>query len=155
MGNLDTALTMHEKALLLSTEINDKHGIRKYLNNTGLIFEEKANFEKAMDVYAQCLNLSKQMNEKRSICVSYCNIGYILDYQGSLKQSLKQVEWPTGTKPTTPEIMIFVFGIQKKLGWNGCPMALPSIALDFIEKDTEHSKRRHERPQHPRHPVLQ
>ena len=32
MGNLDTALTMHEKALLLSTEINDKHGIRKYLN---------------------------------------------------------------------------------------------------------------------------
>ena len=89
MGQLDNALEMHTKALLLSNEINDKHGYRKYLNNQGLIFEERANFEKAMEIYAECLLVSKKMNEKRSICVSYCNIGFILEYQGALNQALK------------------------------------------------------------------
>ena len=89
MNNLDGALKMHEKALQLSHRINDRHGIRQYLNNKGLIFEERAQFENAMNIYAECLSISKQMNEKRSICVSYCNIGYILEYQGAFTQSLK------------------------------------------------------------------
>ena len=88
-GNLDKAINMHEKALSISKEINDKHALRKYLSNIGLIYEEQASFEKAIDIYAKSLSIAKEMNEKRSICVSYCNIGYILEYQGAIDQALK------------------------------------------------------------------
>ena len=57
MGDLDAALEMHEKALLLSREINDKHGIRQYLNNKGLIFEERAKFEEAMLDFDAVINI--------------------------------------------------------------------------------------------------
>ena len=62
------------------------------LNNIGVIYSNKGDYDKALDYYEKSLAIREEMDDKSGIRLSLHNIGLVYYYKGDYVQALKYSE---------------------------------------------------------------
>ena len=88
-GNYDQSESYYLAAIKIFKAINDQKGVSSCYNNTGLVLEQKGDFELAMELHQKSLEIDKEINNKNGEASSYNNIGNILQKQGNYKKSIE------------------------------------------------------------------
>mgnify|MGYP002639347330 CR=1 FL=1 len=88
-GYLDTAFYYFHASLDIYKETGNKPGQAKLLNNIGLIYEERAEFNKAKDMYNQSLELEEKIGNSEGVGVSLIQIGNICYYSKNYYDALE------------------------------------------------------------------
>jgi len=97
------ALKLHDKALIflkqllqLKMEAADSLGISGAYNNIGLVYIEKADYEKAIENFEYSIEINKKVGDKKREAASLFNLGVIEgrkeNYDGKLKYYLETMD---------------------------------------------------------------
>ena len=99
-SNVSIAKEYYTRSLAIKTEIDDKYGAIKTLNNLGVLTKLSGNVEEALGIYKHCLSLSEDLGNKEGVSSSLLNIGMIYHDQGN---HAKAADYYTRTMVLTEE----------------------------------------------------
>jgi tetratricopeptide (TPR) repeat protein len=60
------AIELHQEALGIAKELNDKQGIGAVLGNLGIAYDSLGEYQKAISYYQEALNIAKEIGDKKS-----------------------------------------------------------------------------------------
>jgi signal transduction histidine kinase len=86
--SLDSSLYYGNKAIKFSRKINYKRQLAQSLNDLGIIYTDKAEFEKALALYNESLNIRKLLKDSMGMASLYLKFGIVYQKQGSFQKSL-------------------------------------------------------------------
>jgi two-component system NarL family sensor kinase len=86
--SLDSAIKYGSKAIEFSRKRNFNQQLAQSLNDLGIIYTDKAEFEKALALYFESLGIRKQMKDTMGMASLYLKIGIVYQKQGALQKSL-------------------------------------------------------------------
>lgn len=84
----DKTLLYGQKALLISTKLNDKTRRATALNIIGLAHDMQGRFDSAVFYYEQTLRQYEELENKKGVANSYNNLGIVYDLMGNNELSL-------------------------------------------------------------------
>jgi two-component system NarL family sensor kinase len=86
--SLDSAIRYGNEAIALSRKRKYNQQLGQSLNDLGIIYTDKAEFEKALALYFESLGIRKQMQDSMGMASLYLKIGIVYQKQGALQKSL-------------------------------------------------------------------
>lgn len=92
MGDYETALAQHEKALALRRRVGVRADISSSLNNMGGVALEMGDYARAQALWEESLALRRQIGEPRLIAVALMNLGALAAHQGEYVRSRRALE---------------------------------------------------------------
>jgi tetratricopeptide (TPR) repeat protein len=87
-GEIETAISFHNKSLAIAEEIGDTQNTAYYLINIGSIYERQGNINKALNCYARTLQIGEASGDNSAIAYALNNIGTIYHDQKDLPKAL-------------------------------------------------------------------
>lgn len=140
MGNIDTALSLYQKAVKIRIDLGLKEKCADSYNNIALIYFDKGNYTEALKINFMALSIYKELNNRSGIGYSYNNIGNIFQEQGALNEALKYHQKALDIRLQINDIYLIgssynnIANIQMTMG--EYPKALKSLytALRYEEK---------------------
>ena len=87
--SLDSAINYGTKAIAFSRERKYIQQLAQSLNDLGIIYTDKADFEKALALYYESLGIRKQLKDSMGMASLYLKIGIVYQKQGALQKSLE------------------------------------------------------------------
>ncbi len=88
-GNKVVAFDFISKALKISNDVNDTHGIAQAHGGLGLFYTTQGNLPKALENSMKALQIYEKINYKEGIAVQLSNIGNIYSAEGNHEKSLE------------------------------------------------------------------
>jgi len=88
-NNVDSALTLANVHLEFAKKNNFKKDIARAINNIGVIYYFKSDYDKALEYYNKAIILYKENNEPEKIAGTYTNIGVIYKSRGNYLKALE------------------------------------------------------------------
>lgn len=88
-SDLTQALRLQKQSLSLYNNIKDKYGAARSLQEIGIIYWFKGEFNQASDYYQQSMSLYKEIGNKRGIASCLNNIAVIFGSKGETNQALE------------------------------------------------------------------
>jgi tetratricopeptide (TPR) repeat protein len=89
IGQLDSALRYHTKALNLRISLNDKKAIGGSYNNIGVIHFNLGNYSLAIKNYKKSIRYKKLVKDEKGLGITYNAMGNLFTVQGNLAESIK------------------------------------------------------------------
>ncbi len=89
LGNIDEALSLYQRCLVLKEQLNDSEGIAAALNNMGYANWIKGNEEEAIELYRKSAELYRKLNNLSYLAVCLSNVGAILLNREEYTEALK------------------------------------------------------------------
>ncbi|MEE8167674.1 MAG: tetratricopeptide repeat protein [Candidatus Hydrothermarchaeales archaeon] len=89
-GDLDKAITHHEKSLMINEELERKESIAKDYTNLGNLYRITDNLDKAIQWYEKSLKINEELERKESIAKDYTNLGNLYSIKG---EPDKAIQW--------------------------------------------------------------
>lgn len=155
---LEDAELWLKKSFRLFKKLEEKRGMSKVLNNLGILYEKKNDFEKALEYFFNSLELKKQIGNIIDIARTLHNIGKTYVSMGEFTKALKYLEQSLSLKEkignlssialTLNEIGVIylmrgeldsaentfkrIYKIRRKLGCSN--LATPMINLGLINR---------------------
>jgi signal transduction histidine kinase len=87
--SLDSAVSYGTKAIAFSRKRKYSQQLAQSLNDLGIIYTDKAEFEKALKLYYESLGIRKQLKDSMGMASLYLKIGIVYQKQGALQKSLE------------------------------------------------------------------
>jgi len=89
LKNLQTYLSLNEKALMIAQSLNHKREEGMCMNNIGIFYERLDNYSKALNFYEKSLSITKAIKDKRNEAACLNNIGIIYEDIGNCNKALE------------------------------------------------------------------
>ena len=87
--NSDTAAMFGKRALNLAEDLNYNKGKAQSLNDLGIIYLDKGDYNKALEFFNNSLSIRIQLKDSSGIASLYNKIGIVYQKKGHLKESLE------------------------------------------------------------------
>lgn len=87
--SLDSAITYGTNAIAFSRKNKFKQSLAQSLNDLGIIYTDKAAFEKALNLYYESLGIRKQLKDSMGMASLHLKIGIVYQKQGALQKALE------------------------------------------------------------------
>lgn len=87
--SLDSAITYGNKAIAFSRSKKLNQQLAQSLNDLGIIYNDKAEFEQAHGLYKESFAIRKQLKDSLGMASLYLKIGIVHQKQGNLQKSLE------------------------------------------------------------------
>jgi signal transduction histidine kinase len=85
----DIAIMLHQFALEISKETNNKHAGSIFNNNLGVVYRRVDQYDKAMEYHQKALTLAEEINDKKSQAIAINSLGNIQISIGNTEDALK------------------------------------------------------------------
>jgi len=140
------ALSYAEAAFELSEELNYTKGIATSLNNIGVIYSHRGEFDEALNYFLRAVRVHQQSNEQEEMAFTYGNIGNLYSRKGNFNKAREFYEDAMRIFTERKDSLKLV-GIMNNLGntWKGSgddqkALELYSTALVIYENLPDKSK---------------
>lgn len=87
--SLDSAVRYGKAAIALSRKRKYNQQLAQSLNDLGIIYTDKAEFEKALSLYQESFTIRKQHNDSMGMASLYLKIGIVYQKQGAFQKALQ------------------------------------------------------------------
>jgi tetratricopeptide (TPR) repeat protein len=92
-GDLDEAIRMHEKALVIMQRIGNEPGMGRQYGNLANRYYQKGNTARALEYYRKSLDILERVGDHHSAAAAYCNLAILYrDDIGDLGQARAHFE---------------------------------------------------------------
>ncbi|OFY86311.1 MAG: hypothetical protein A3F72_10920 [Bacteroidetes bacterium RIFCSPLOWO2_12_FULL_35_15] len=85
----DRTIEIAEKGIKLSQNLDYKLGLAKCIQNVGIAYHNKGNYEKAVDNYLKALKYFDELKDDNGIGTTYNLLGIVCRLQGNYKQAIE------------------------------------------------------------------
>ncbi|PCH66497.1 MAG: hypothetical protein COC01_07880 [Bacteroidetes bacterium] len=89
-GNLTEAITSYQNGLELSAVLKDTFRLVQCLNNIGIIYDDRGDYDRALSYYLKSLKMKELINDSLGIASSLNNVALIYEMQ---KNHIKALEY--------------------------------------------------------------
>jgi signal transduction histidine kinase len=87
--SLDSAIIYGKKAIEFSRKLKFKKHLAQSLNDLGIIYTDKAEFDKALSLYYESLAIRKQLKDSIGTASLYLKLGIVYQKQGVFQKALE------------------------------------------------------------------